>query len=71
MSVSMSHPLLSYSTLTASTLNNLAALYRIQGRYTEANPLFERPLLQRRAAHSGLTAKTYIESFKQMPKVEP
>ena len=33
------------NTLVATTLNNLAALYRAQGKYAEAEPLFKRTLV--------------------------
>ena len=33
-----------YDPLVATSLNNLAVLYRVQGRYAEAEPLYQRSL---------------------------
>ncbi len=40
---------------TAALLNNLAVLYRDQGRYAEAEPLFQRSLaiVEKSAGHEG------------------
>jgi tetratricopeptide (TPR) repeat protein len=53
----------------ATSLNDLAELYRIEGRYAEAEPLYQRaratqPALPRRRANA-LSVKRHVQSTRR------